>query len=45
MWFNKILTQLQGYNQLEETSEIGDSDNIMKDTLKVILDIYILAQG
>jgi hypothetical protein len=35
--------QLQGYTHLEETNEISDSDKVMKDTFKVILDVYILA--
>jgi hypothetical protein len=35
--------QLQGYNQMEETNKTCDSNKVMKDTFKVILDIYILA--
>jgi hypothetical protein len=35
--------QLQGYTHLEETNETSYSNKVMKDTLKVILDTYILA--
>jgi hypothetical protein len=35
--------QLQGYTHLEGTNETSYSDMVMKDTLKVIMDIYILA--
>jgi hypothetical protein len=39
----QLFNVASGYNQLEETNEISDSDKVMKDTFKVILDIYILA--
>jgi hypothetical protein len=45
MEFDKSSMRLQGYTHLEEANETSDSDNVMKDTLKVILDIYILARG